>query len=88
MDCSCPKKKKDEAICEYKHPSIRKLVCAFLRLPGFYGRYVQFSVVGPFQILQGQAVLDDQLDKVHWTTTMEQAFQQLKEALTTSASPS
>lgn len=77
-----PQEQKVEAVRQYKPPTTKTQVRAFLGLVGYYRCFIPnfSSIVCPLTDLTKKG----QPEKVHWTKEAEQAFQKLKAALTAS----
>jgi len=65
-------------VLDWLKPTIVKGMCGFLGLAGYYRKFIRHfgSIAAPLTQLLAE-------DSFHWTEAAEQAFKQLKEALTT-----
>ena len=73
-----PEQNKIKAVQNFERPKKKKDVSAFLGLAGYYRKFIsRFSETA----IPSDATKKDAPDKLHWTSSMEAAFQQLKQQL-------
>ena len=74
-----PEQSKVEAVWQWKAPRTKKQVRSFLGLTGYYRRFIPYyaTIAAPLTDLTKKAAPN----QVNWTTSCEEAFQELKRML-------